>query len=178
MRCSPSTLFFGATMQNSRFQIGVITVLALGLGSTLSSRDAAGYPAGPSISYGSVPVISSGGTLNGTTVETPLTAPSDQALIITDVVLSASDSQYDCRGSVTVSVSDGSETLGNFVVGLGVNTYNYSVYQPISNTQLSSGIRIAPGSTLQIQSSEHRTWSCSGSGMEVQYTLSGYYAQP
>ncbi len=48
-------------MQTSRFQIGLITAMAAGLGATLTSSDAIGYPAGAAISLGANPVWSTGG---------------------------------------------------------------------------------------------------------------------
>ncbi len=165
-------------MQTSHFQLGLIATLAVGLGFSLASSDAIGYPAGVAVSYSSNPVVSVGGTLDGTETETPLVAPIDQAIIITDVVLSAMDSQHACSGAVRVDLSSDGSVIGRFSLGLTVPIYDNSGYQPINTVRLESGIRIAPGESLTIEASERHTWSCSGSGMEVHYTVTGYYAQP
>ena len=166
-------------MQTSHFQLGLIATLAVGLGFSLASSDAIGYPAGVAVSYSSNPVVSVGGTLDGTETETPLVAPIDQAIIITDVVLSAMDSQHACSGAVRVDLSSDGSVIGRFSLGLTVPIYDNSGYQPINTVRLESGIRIAPGESLTIAAPERSSWgSCSGSGMEVHYTLSGYYAQP
>ena len=166
-------------MQTSRFQLGLIATLAVGLGFSLSSSDAIGYPAGAAVSYSSNPVVSVGGTLDGTETEAPLVAPDDQAIIITDVVLSAMDSQNNCSGAVRVDLSSDGSVVGRFSVGLTVPIYDNSDYQPINTVRLESGIRIAPGESLTIEAPERSSWgSCSGSGMEVHYTVTGYYAQP
>jgi hypothetical protein len=165
-------------MQTSHFQLGLIATLAVGLGFSLASSEAVGYPAGAAVSYSGNPVVSVGGTLDGTETDAPLVAPIDQAIVITDVVLSAMDSNHVCRGGVRVDLSSDGSLVGRFSVGLAIPVYDYGDYQPINAVRLESGIRIDPGKSLTIQAPERNTWSCSGSGMEVHYTLSGYYAQP
>ena len=165
-------------MVTSRFQLGLIATLAVGLGFSLSSSEAIGYPAGAAISDSGNPVVSVGGTLDGTETDVPLVAPTDQAFIVTDVVLSAMDGASNCRGAVRVDLTDSDSLLARFTVGLAVPVYDYSDYDPINDIRLESGIRIGPGESLNIQAAERTTWSCSGEGMEVHYTVSGYYAQP
>ncbi len=53
-------------MADSRFQTTLITALALGLGFTLASSNAVGYPAGAAVSLGSNPVASFAGQISGT----------------------------------------------------------------------------------------------------------------
>ena len=166
-------------MVTSRFQLGLIATLAVGLGFSLASSEAVGYPAGAAVSYSGNPVVWVGGTLDGTETDVSLVAPTDQAIVITDVVLSAMDSQHNCSGAVRVDLSSDGSVVGRFSVGLTVPNYDNSDYQPINTVRLESGIRIAPGKSLTIEALERSSWgSCSGSGMEVHYTLSGYYAQP
>ena len=69
-------------MVTSRFQLGLIATLAVGLGFSLASSDAIGYPAGAAVSLGSNPVISVGGTISSTSVEL-FTAPVDQDVVVT-----------------------------------------------------------------------------------------------
>ena len=166
-------------MVTSRFQLGLIATLAVGLGFSLASSEAIGYPAGAAVSLGSNPVVSVGGTLDGTETDVPLVAPTDQAFIVTDVVLSAMDSTSNCRGGVRVDLNSDGSLVGRFSVGLAIPVYDYGDYQSNNAVRLESGIRIAPGKSLTIVAPERSSWgSCSGSGMEVHYTLSGYYAQP
>ena len=49
-------------MQTSRFQLGLIATLAVGLGFSLASSDAVGYPAGAAVSMGTNPLWAKGGT--------------------------------------------------------------------------------------------------------------------
>jgi hypothetical protein len=49
-------------MQTSHFQLGLIATLAVGLGFSLASSNAVGYPAGSAISFHNNPVVSIGGT--------------------------------------------------------------------------------------------------------------------
>ncbi len=50
-------------MHTSHFQLGLISVLSLALGISLSSSAAEGYPAGATVSTGSNPIINSGGAI-------------------------------------------------------------------------------------------------------------------
>ena len=54
-------------MQTSRFQLGLIATLAVGLGFSLSSSDAVGYPAGPAVSLGTNPIWNEAGQHNSFT---------------------------------------------------------------------------------------------------------------
>jgi hypothetical protein len=77
-------------MQTSRFQLGLIATLAVGLGFSLSSSEAVGYPAGAAISMGSNPTWSKGGVLSGDDNSIVIEAPTDQSVVFTDVALSLS----------------------------------------------------------------------------------------
>ena len=117
-----------------------------------SLNTASAFPQGPNISMGGNPIESMAG--NGST--TLLTVPSDRALIITDVDLTNSSS-----GGHTVSLTDSSGTVyGKWYVP----QYHYTAQVITSKI---SGISIPPGTQLQ--------WDGSTS---VNYTLSGYYANP
>ena len=164
-------------MQTSRFQLGLIATLAVGLGFSLSSSDAVGYPAGAAVSMGSNPVVSVGGSLDGATSEVPLSAPSDASIVITGVTLSAYDYNYGCMGNTSVSISGGSGTLARFVVGLSRSSENYSGYEPTSVINLPSGIHIPADADVTVTATTNYESSCLSGRMKVDYTLSGYYAQ-
>ena len=77
-------------MQTSRFQLALLCTLSLALGAALTSSDAIGYPSGSAISYQYNPVVSIGGTAySSEAAKSLLTAPAEQALVITDVVLTS-----------------------------------------------------------------------------------------
>ncbi len=153
----------GGTMHTHRFHLIVTTGLAICLGATgamaLLPTAAIGYPAGSSVSLGSNPVQSWGGTTSSAAV---LTAPSDHDLVITDVHLSCN---YMCETRVELVRSDGA-TVGMFWVSGGYG----SSYDSLAIQQMfSSGLRIAAGQSMNLTSS---------SGASVAYTFSGYHAQP
>ena len=161
-------------MQTSRFQLGLIATLAVGLGFSLASSDAVGYPAGPAVSMGVNPVWSVGGEAVGEV--SVMTAPEGQRVVVGDVVLSASgsasyhgSSRYNTCVSV-VTASAGGETISQFrlVSAGGVSDYN-PVQPTVIAHAFSNGLPIDEGDSLLLSHSG----SCN-----VSYTLSGYYAQP
>ena len=165
-------------MQTSRFQLGLIATLAVGLGFSLSSADAIGDPAGAAISLGENPVFSTGGHLSGTESRSLAIASEDQAVIITDVLLTASDSSSNCRGNSRFIIQDSTGALASFAVGVTKDSRGYANWQPQLIGALQSGIRIDPGGGLTIATETLYEDGCGGSEMEVEYTISGYYAQP
>jgi hypothetical protein len=164
-------------MQTSNFQLGLMATLALGLGLSLSSSDAVGYPAGAAVSYGSNPVVSTGGQLVGAETQSAMSAPVGSNLIVTGIVLSASNPWSACTGNYSVVLDAGGGSLARFVVGLSRPGHSsFSSYDPVSVISLPSGIRVPAGETLQITSVANEASSCEGGNMRVDYTLSGYYA--
>jgi hypothetical protein len=148
-------------MQSSRFQIVLIAALSMGLGVSLTTSVAVGYPAGSAVSTGANPVDSWAGNVSSTSTPV-LTAPADQDLVITDVHLSCNSS---CDTRVELRTS-GDALVGNFWVSGGYG----SSYDSLSIQQaFSSGLRIPAGQTLNISNT---------TGHSVAYTLSGYQAQP
>jgi len=169
-------------MHTSRFQITVIALLAAGMGYLGSSQTAVGYPAGPVVSYGTNPVVSYGGTVSSGASVSALTAPSDQALIITDLILTASNTGSQCRGAQRLSLVSSSGTVAVFSVGMGWEygggtSYSSSDYEQLLVANMQSGIRIAAGDTLTLNSTDRWSASC-GDAIDVDYLLAGYYAQP
>jgi hypothetical protein len=165
-------------MQTSPFQLGLIATLAIGLGFSLSSTDAIGYPAGAAISLGENPVFSTGGHLSGTESRSLAIASEDQAVIITDVLLTASDSSDNCRGNSRFVIQDSTGALASFAVGVSRDSRSHANWQPQLIGTLQSGIHIDPGGGLTIATEGLHEDGCGGSEMEVEYTISGYYAQP
>ena len=166
-------------MVTSRFQLGLIATLAMGLGFSLSSSEAIGYPAGAAVSLGSNPVVSKGGQMEGSDSATALTVPGDSSLVLTSVLLSAFDSYAGCMGNSSVVISDGTDDLARFVVGLGRPGHSsFSNYEPVLVANFPSGIQVPAGATLTLTSTQNYQSSCEASTLKIEYTVSGYYAQP
>jgi hypothetical protein len=141
-------------MQTSRFQLGLIATLAVGLGFSLSLSDAIGYPAS-AVSLGTNPVWSVGGTPSSTEI---LTAPADQDMIITDVHFANTDGSW-----LRLEM----HTSGTYVAGFSSDdTSDRTV------ASLRSGIRVPAGQALTMNFEAHYGLGSS------RYTVSGYYAQP
>jgi len=146
-------------MQTSRFQLGLIATLAIGLGFSLSSSDAVGYPSGVAVSLGTNPVWSTGGTpIEGSVVVATAT---DGDLVITDI---------DITGATSNSFH------ATFMLADGTVIADYSMTDAHSNGGLQrayeSGIRVPQGDSLTLDFDSY--YSESG----FRYTLTGYTAQP
>ncbi len=142
-------------MQTSRFQLGLIATLAMGLGFSLSSSEAVGYPAGSAISMGENPVWSVGGV--PVSVKT-ITAPADQDMIITDVHFANTDAHW-----LKIQMSLPSGPVAGFASDGTTDRTMMS---------LRSGIRIPAGQTLSMDFEGYYGLGSS------RYTVSGYYARP
>jgi hypothetical protein len=173
-------------MQTSRFQLGLIAALALGLGFSLSSSDAVGYPAGAAVSLGTNPVFSAGGSVVSGSGATVITAPISQDLILSDVLL-ASSTNAQCKRSHHSILSIDGTIAGVFETSSSFGAEGYHEVASDGGAMIShsfsAGIRVPAGQTLEIEVSE--TWSFSKYGScsselsgGVRYTVSGYYAQP
>jgi len=151
-------------MQTSRFQLGLIATLAVGLGFSLSSSDAVGYPAGAAVSYGSNPLWAKAGKASyaGDIV---ITGTSGVDVVVTDVVLTTNAD--DCSSNVFFDLLSG-ETLADFK--LRNDSDGDKTHQPSSiQHSFSSGLPVFAGDSMSIRSV---------GGCTVAYTVSGYYAQP
>ena len=178
-------------MQTSRFQLGLMATLAIGLGFSLSSSDAVGYPAGAAVSMGSNPVWSTSGTMSvpwgswAATMNTVsiTTETSAHNLVITDVILAPVVDDNGCRETVKVVLTAGGEDIGTFVANTPYvrNAANSSDGQSRAELRISSGLTVPVDGDLQISVGMLRAdGGCSGSSRttDLFYTLSGYYAQP
>jgi len=148
-------------MQTARFQFGLIAALAFGLGLSLSSSEAEGYPAGSAVSHGSNPVWNVAGNFSGSGDHAVFTSDAGHA-IITDVVISTTD-QY--NADVNMTLDDGT-SIGRFLTNGYSTSYSWSA-TPMRHT-FSSGLVVPEGSSVRLSTSRGT----------VYYTLSGYYAQP
>ena len=162
----------------SRFHISltVVLVLALLLGFvtslTLQPHIAEGYPGGSVVSTGSNPVVARGGYMVAGSTVSSLTAPSDQAIIITDVVLTMHgyDGSSPCLKRVTFDTSEGS--IAEYRIASDTD-YSYGIFPPTTiSHSYSSGLPLQAGDTLVL------THHSGGGSCEVSYSISGYYAQP
>jgi hypothetical protein len=143
-------------MQTSRFQLGLIATLAVGLGFSLSSSEAVGYPAGAAVSMGMNPSWSTAGELSGSGEATLVTAPIGQDVMVTDLNLSTN---YGTQ-------------LVDLVLGDGTLVGKYRVRSGAAgdvNRSMTTGLRVPAGETLSLQYS---------SGYSIFYNVTGYYAQP
>jgi hypothetical protein len=127
-------------MGTTRLQIGLSTGLACALGLSISSKPA------------------KGGTVDNDPPAT-FTAPEDQDMVITDLLLSLG---YNEQTWVALTRDDGT-VLGSFYL----HSYN-SISHNVSHN-FTSGIRIPRGESATLRS---------GGGTYVHYSVSGYYAQP
>ena len=137
---------------------------------TLNKANA--FPQGPTINLGSNPLFSIGGTISNSTAVI-FTAPSDQIMVTTDIILSMHNDS--CASDITLSNS--SNTLAQFELHSkwrppGSGAY----YGAMSQTQatsiqhaFNSGIPLSVGDSLEITESGN---------CNIAYTISGYYAQP
>ena len=168
-------------MQTSRFQLGLIATLAIGLGFSLASSQAVGYPSVGAVSLGSNPVFSQGGVIadvRGTTTDV-LTAPTDQTMLITDLALGFGSDSPSCDGELSVSLSGSSgATLAEYVVVRPDFGNNYASHSgALTTVTLNSGIPLAPNETLQV-ATQLLNQACTYTSYQLRYTVSGHYAQP
>ena len=149
-------------MQTSRFQLGLIATLAVGLGFALASSDAVGYPAGAAVSLGTNPVWSGGGQIASGVALSIVSAPSDQDVVLTDLLVQMNTSA-DTSAWFTLDLDDGTR-LGQYKVWTYANRGG-----PLEHT-FASGIRVPAGRSLFFTNCH-----C---GETVNYIAAGYYAQP
>ena len=181
-------------MQTSRFQLGLIAVLALSLGTALSSSQAVGYPAGVAVSAGTNPVTSGGGQLSiayaSSASSTLVTAPADHDLVITDLYLGALTDKEECLETWEVTLEADGETKASYGVytghlrtehaGTTYSAYSSNNTQAGYDVQYASGIRIEAGQTATLEiSSFGQAGNCSSSRTgKLIWTYAGYHAQP
>jgi len=153
---------------NTKTLYGISATLLSAAVLVYAINSAQAIPSAQTISYGSNPVFSVGGVVSNTST-TVVTAPSDQMMVVTDVVLSMNNNT--CTSQINFTDSSGT-VVSSFKLhsklrdsGYGATHAAPSLIQHAFN----SGIPIGTLDTLTIVESG----SCS-----VAYTLSGYYARP
>ena len=154
-------------MKNNKL-LGISAILCSGAVFIHSFQSANAFPQGPSVSYSQNPVFSEGGVISNST-NSLFTAPADQKMIVTDLLLSMAHNS--CSATITITTSSGN-TLGSFKLhsNLHYDSDKAAQSQPSSiQHAFNSGLPLSAGETLNISESG----SC-----DVAYTFSGYYAQP
>ena len=134
-----------------------------------------------SIGYGQNPLVSIGGSAYHGETKLLLTAPVDQDLIVTDVILTSFSNMTCKRSHKSEFILGSGSILGQFETV----TANYNGTHGSSNGlsiqhSFSGGIRIPAGDTLTFTVTESGTYgtSCSSNGTYgVRYMVSGYHAQ-
>ena len=120
---------------------------------------------GPTTSLGTQPYASFSGDV--TSVNTNiLVAPSDSTFLITDVIVTQTESTAGFCGGLVVFYSD-STPIGQFRIASSVDG-NAGWGQGLINHAFASGLPVEAGQTLSIQS---QSFSCAN----VSYTISGRY---
>ena len=128
-------------------------------------------PQGPSVNTGSNPVFSYGGTISNSTT-TLFTAPADQTMIVTDVVLTMAEQS--CSSTITFNTSAGNvssfKLYSNFyTAGDGYGRSATSIEPKSISHSFNSGVPVNLSDGMDIVES---------GGCNVSYTVSGYYAHP
>ncbi len=160
----------------SHYQFNVSVLLALGLGVTLtlvlSPTDAVGYPS-TAVSLGQNPVLAMAGEATDGSVVTLFSPDEGTDFVVTDVVLTMGRNTWTtCLSTITLSLSSDGHYVGRFALQADGNNSSYNgsgTNQAQVSHSFTSGILVPSGDTLQLTASTCET---------VNYTLSGYYAQP
>ena len=156
----------------SRGSLALALIAGAALTALFTGQDAIGYPAGAVISAGNNPVVSKGGSMefDGSTA-TMVTAPADQDVVLTDLLVGMSAHNNNCFAEAVGTISTDSETE------VAVFSLGRVAYSAGTSFKFESGIRVPAGesATLSLRS---RYLYCLSSNYEVHFTVSGYLAQP
>ena len=140
-------------MHSSRFQLVLMATLAVGLGFSLASSQAVGYPAGAVVSMGTNPIWNAGGQHSNNTPKHIITASGEQDVVMTYLNVQNNSSNY----TVELRLGDGT-LLGSYL------SRSDRMWDP----DLGVGIRVPAGQALYLH------WTSTAT---VWYAASGYYAQ-
>jgi hypothetical protein len=164
-------------MKIHQFQTVLIVAMSIGLGVSLTSKDAIGYPSAAAISSGVNPVVSTGGSISVDTTTALLEAPSDQDVIVTDYAFDPDIADQTCVSIIRLKF----QLAGSGVVlgqrSMTTHFWGTSRWEQSSiDTSLESGLRIPAGETLNLVAESRYVDGCSARG--VAFSVSGYLAQP
>jgi len=137
-----------------------IALFACTLGVGLGFTNIHAHPMGTVVSTGTNPIVNVAGQRNTDGFFEVLAAPEDQDVVITDLVFSANHSG---AGEPTLKLGSGPIVGRYFIFG---GTYHGG---GPSHFSLQTGIRVPAGDTLLLE-----TYTSNA----INYSLSGYYAQP
>ena len=157
--------------------------IIFGLGMTclaVAPAQSLGHSSGLSVSLGSNPIRSTAGIIDlGVTplAAGVISAPEDQDLVLTDLMLGISTENDDARvsGFVTLQGSDGTD-YGVYVLQLG-RIYDDGSSGGSRQYVGSTGVRIPAGVSVSLNWTSAYT-SHGLSRHSIAYTLSGYLAKP
>jgi len=138
-----------------------LATICTAIGWIVTSTPAEGHPAGMVVSTGTNPIVNVAGQLSSVAWVAVLSAPPTQDIVVTDLVFSANDSGV---GEPQLRLASSLDTVGRyFIVG---GSYHGG---GASHFSLQTGIRIPAGDSLELNINTTNY---------VNYSLSGYYAQP
>jgi hypothetical protein len=142
-------------------RLSMLATTCIAIGWTVVSNPAQGHPSGMVVSTGTNPIVNVAGQLSSSAWVTVMTAPADQDIVVTDLVFSANHSG---AGEPELRLGSTSTTVGRYFIFGG----SYNGGGP-AHFSLLTGIRIPAGDSLELNINTTNY---------VNYSLSGYYAQP
>ena len=138
-----------------------LATICTAIGWMVASNPAQGHPTGMVVSTGTNPIVNVAGQLSSSAWVAVLTAPASQDIVVTDLVFSANHSG---AGEPELRLASTTETVGRYFIFGG----SYYGGGP-AHFSLQTGIRIPAGDSLELNINTTNY---------VNYSLSGYYAQP
>jgi hypothetical protein len=139
----------------------IFITVAFTLAWAATTTPATGHPMGAVVSTGSNPIVNAAGRLTDPGFVSIVTAPADQDVVITDLVFSADHSG---AGEPELRLASTGTVVGRYFIFGG----SYHGGGP-AHFALQTGIKIPAGDSLELNI--HTT-------NDVNYAISGYYAQP
>ena len=138
-----------------------LAAICTAIGWIVTSTPAEGHPTGMVVSTGTNPIVNVAGQLSSAAWVTVLSAPPAQDIVVTDLVFSANHSG---AGEPQLRLASSLDTVGRYFIFGG--SYHGG---GASHFSLQTGIRIPAGDSLELNINTTNY---------VNYSLSGYYAQP
>ena len=148
------------------FGAAVLVAGSVLLGSQFLSTGQANV--GPSTSFGAQPYASFSGDITSSNTSI-LVAPSDSGFLVTDVIITQTESTSSFCGGLVLLSAD-SAPIAHFRIASSVDG-NSGWGQGLISHSFVSGLPIEAGQTLSVES---QNFSCSN----ISYTISGRYIQP